>query len=67
MVAPTAVKRTDMDVAKDLLDVTGWPAIGVIAYRRGGVIRRLGRRFTTSRSRRSGASNVRRLPWRRTS
>jgi capsular polysaccharide biosynthesis protein len=67
VVVPSAVKRTDMDVAKDLLDVTGWPAIGVIAYRRGGVIRRISRRFTTSRSRRSDASNVRRLPWRRAS
>jgi hypothetical protein len=24
-----------MDSAKDLLSLTGWPAVGVIAYRRG--------------------------------
>jgi capsular polysaccharide biosynthesis protein len=35
VVVPTVVKRTDMDSAKDLLSLTGWPAVGVIAYRRG--------------------------------
>ena len=35
VVTPTVVKRTEMDSAKDLLSLTGWPAVGVIAYRRG--------------------------------
>jgi capsular polysaccharide biosynthesis protein len=67
VIAPIAVKRTDIDVAKDLLDVTGWPPIGVIAYRRRGVLRRIGRRFSPSRSPQTDAGNVRRLPWRRAS
>ena len=34
VVTPMVVKRTEMDSAKDLLGLTGWPAVGVIAYRR---------------------------------
>jgi hypothetical protein len=43
VVVPTVVKRTDMDSAKDLLSLTGWPAVGVIAYRRGPLASTLGR------------------------
>jgi capsular polysaccharide biosynthesis protein len=43
VVVPTVVKRTDMDSAKDLLSLTGWPAVGVIAYRRGPLASSLGR------------------------
>jgi len=39
VVAPTAIKRTDMEAPKDLLRVTGWPAVGVIAYRPGRLVR----------------------------
>ena len=52
VVTPTVVKRTDMDSAKDLLSLTGWPAVGVIAYRRGplaNTLRRLSAKPTTSR------------------
>jgi hypothetical protein len=67
VIAPIAVKRTDIDVAKDLLDVTGWAPIGVIAYRRRGILRRIGLRLSPSRSPQTDAGNVRRLPWRRAS
>ena len=43
VVTPTVVKRTDMDSAKDLLGLTGWPAVGVIAYRRGPLALSFGR------------------------
>jgi capsular polysaccharide biosynthesis protein len=35
IVTPTVVKRADMEPATDLVSVTGWPLVGVIAYRRG--------------------------------
>ena len=52
VVTPTVVKRTEMDSAKDLLSLTGWPAVGVIAYRRGPLattLRRLSAKPKTSR------------------
>jgi capsular polysaccharide biosynthesis protein len=49
VVVPTVVKRTDMDSAKDLLSLTGWPAVGVIAYRRGPLASSLGRLSAKSR------------------
>ena len=51
VVTPTVVKRTDMDAAKDLLGLTGWPAVGVIAYKRG-PLRRLSPKSARSSSRR---------------
>jgi capsular polysaccharide biosynthesis protein len=32
VVTPRAIKRTDIESAKDLLRITGWPAVGAIVY-----------------------------------
>jgi capsular polysaccharide biosynthesis protein len=37
VVTPTAVKRTDIEPVKDLLQVTDWPMLGLIGYRRIGL------------------------------
>lgn len=37
VVTPGTIKRTDIESAKELLGITGWPAVGAIVYtRRGG-------------------------------
>jgi capsular polysaccharide biosynthesis protein len=38
VVTPTALKRAEIDPLNDLLAITGWPVLGVIAYRRGSVL-----------------------------
>jgi capsular polysaccharide biosynthesis protein len=43
VVTPTVVKRADMDSARELLGLTGWPAVGVIVYRRSRIVRSLDR------------------------
>jgi hypothetical protein len=69
VVTPTVVKRTDMDAAKDLLGLTGWPAVGVIAYRRGPLATSLRRVSPKPKkaSRSRSNSRRRRVPWARTS
>ena len=67
VVTPTVVKRTDMDSAKDLLGLTGWPAVGVIAYRRGPLATTLGRPTAKPQEPRKKRSSRRRLPWTRRS
>lgn len=66
VVTPTVVKRADMDKARDLLGLTGWPAVGVIAYRRNLLSRALHRSNVADPS--ALPSRIRRLlPWRRSS
>ena len=43
VVTPRTIKRTDIESAKDLLRITGWPAVGAIVYTRRGETRALGR------------------------
>jgi methionyl-tRNA formyltransferase len=33
LVAPTALPKTELDVVSDVLSITGWPLLGVVAYR----------------------------------
>lgn len=33
VVIPTTIKKAEMDRAKDLMEVTGWPTVGLIAYK----------------------------------
>jgi len=33
IVAPIVLKRADLERVKDLMDITGWPPVGVIGYR----------------------------------
>ena len=73
VVTPMVIKRTEMDSAKDLLGLTGWPAVGVIAYRRKprGLARghRPAAKAKTAKTEKPQpkASSRRRLPWARTS
>jgi capsular polysaccharide biosynthesis protein len=67
VVTPTVVKRTDMESAKELLGSTGWPAVGVIAYRRSRIARSLHRMSTKSEAPRRRSRLRRHLPWKRTS
>jgi capsular polysaccharide biosynthesis protein len=69
VVTPTVVKRTDMESAKELLGSTGWPAVGVIAYRRSRIARSLARvSARAAETPRRQQSRLRRyLPWKRTS
>jgi len=63
IVAPASLKRADIDPVNDLLAVTGWPLLGVVAYGRGlrGTLGGLGGRLgSATRGRR--ARNF--LPWR---
>ena len=33
LVAPTVLPKSELDVVGDVLSITGWPLLGVIAYR----------------------------------
>jgi capsular polysaccharide biosynthesis protein len=33
LVAPTALPKTELDAVSDVLSITGWPLLGVVAYR----------------------------------
>jgi capsular polysaccharide biosynthesis protein len=67
VVTPTVVKRTDMESAKELLGTTGWPAVGVIAYRRSRIARSLDRMSAKAEAPRRRSRLRRHLPWKRTS
>jgi capsular polysaccharide biosynthesis protein len=43
VVTPKVVKRSEIDPAMDILQVTGWPLVGAIAYRKRGIVRSLWR------------------------
>ena len=43
VVTPRAIKRTDIESAKDVLRITGWPAVGAIVYTGGRGTRAFGR------------------------
>jgi capsular polysaccharide biosynthesis protein len=65
VVTPTVVKRADVDSAKELLGLTGWPAVGVIVYRRSRIVRSLDR-VAAGKDPSAQRSRLRRhLPWRR--
>jgi len=49
VVTPRTVKRIELESAKDLQRVTGWPAVGAIVYRTGRVDAALGRSGGDSR------------------
>jgi hypothetical protein len=33
LVAPTVLPKSELDVVGDVLSITGWPLLGVVAYR----------------------------------
>jgi hypothetical protein len=67
IVTPTVVKRTDMESARELLGSTGWPAVGVIAYRRSRIARSLQRVSTKAEEPRWRSRLRRSLHWTRPS
>jgi hypothetical protein len=67
VVTPTVVKRADMDSAKELLGLTGWPAVGVIVYRRSRIVRSLDRAKAPTDPSQKRSRLRRHLPWRRAS
>jgi capsular polysaccharide biosynthesis protein len=67
VVTPTVVKRADMDSAKELLGLTGWPAVGVIVYRRSRIVRSLDRVAAGPDTSGERSRLRRHLPWRRAS
>jgi capsular polysaccharide biosynthesis protein len=62
VVSPTNMKRADLEPTKNILMVTGWPAVGVVAYRRRRLARLVRAPATVTKSvRRNGKGRKARL------